>query len=48
MQMEYEVLLIITTVVKGLSNKMLATMVSNYVGQVFCLFNAFDIIFQYA
>ena len=44
-----KVFLIIITVVEGLSNKTLATMVSSYVGQVPFLFNAFrDTIGRYA
>jgi len=43
-----EVLLIITTVVEGLGNKALSTMVSSYVGKVPFIFNTFrDTIVQY-
>ena len=44
-----EVLLIISTVVEGVTNKQLSTMVSGYVGQVPFLFNTFrDIVVQYS
>ena len=44
-----EVLLIISTVVEGVTSKQLSTMVSGYVGQVPFLFNSFrDIVVQYS